>query len=539
VPQSWTEQQIADNLLRSGLSWSGTAIAFGFPDTAPSWSYSTGEGPGFSALSAAQREAARLAIGLWDDVMAPGFVESAGSAQITLQNSTTDVGYAHAYYPGGWSGAGSVWFNPAYDASSGTNDLVTPQSGQWGFLAYLHELGHALGLSHPGNYNGGSPSYAGDALYAQDTIMYSIMSYFGEAYSGADWVGSDNRHHYPQTPMLHDVLAIQQRYGADLATRSGNTTYGFHADAGRAAFDFSLNPHPVLTIWDGGGVDKLDLSGFATNSRIDLTPGSYSDCDAMTMNIAIAFGCLIENAAAGAGSDDITGNGLVNVLEGNGGSDTLRGAGGNDTLIGGAGADLLDGGSGNDAASYLDSLAVTVDLAAGATGGAATGDTLVSIERVVGSRTGFDVLAGGSGNNILSGAGGRDALSGGGGNDTLVGGAGGDTLTGGTGADIFYYAAAASAPIAGPGDQIADFEPGYDRIDLRRIDAVAGGADDAFHLTAGGGTAGFATVAGDLRHFASSGGQTVVEGDITGDGSADFRIVLSGIFSIGAADFIL
>ena len=59
MPATWTTSQITSQLLRSGLSWSGSTITYSFPTVAPSWSfYSGGEGPGFSALTTAQRDAA-------------------------------------------------------------------------------------------------------------------------------------------------------------------------------------------------------------------------------------------------------------------------------------------------------------------------------------------------------------------------------------------------------------------------------------------------------------------------------------------------
>ncbi len=471
MPATWTNTQIINNLLRTGAEWTGSIISYGFPTAAPSWSFSTGEGPGFSPLNIAQKDAARLAVKLWDDLIAPDFVETTSTANVTFQNTTTDIGYAHAYYPGGSAG-GSVWFNPTYGASSGTNDLVTPDAGQWGFLAYIHELGHALGLPHPGTYNGGSPTYANDALYAQDSIMYTVMSYFGASATGADWRASDGNLYYAQTPMLHDVLAIQALYGAETSTRAGDTRYGFNATAGVSIFDFTQNTHPILTIWDGGGNDWLDLSGFATASRIDLNPGTFSDCDGMTMNVAIAYACDIENAAGGLASDSLTGNALANILQGNGGNDTLLGEAGNDTLNGGIGNDILRGGTGADillggagddlfyadAVDYLlqfdgglgydilyfsgtptvsfayadygfeemwlldGSAAVTGTTGADVLNGTDLGDTINGL-------AGDDTLNGGNGADILAGDAGNDVLNGGLGADTMIGGDGNDTYT--------------------------------------------------------------------------------------------------------------
>ena len=87
-------------------------------------------------------------------------------------------------------------------------------------------------------------------------------------------------------------------------------------------------------------MDTLDLSGFNTNSRMDLGAGASSDCDGMTGNIWIANSCVIENATGGLGNDNITGNSAANILIGGGGNDTLIGGAGNDLLVGGIGSDI-------------------------------------------------------------------------------------------------------------------------------------------------------------------------------------------------------
>src|SRR5262245_46500877 len=149
--------------------------------------------------------------------------------------------------------------------------------------------------------------------------------------------------------MLYDIAAVQAIYGADFTTRSGNTVYGFNSNTGLDVYDFTRNTNPILTIWDGGGIDTLDLSGFSGTQRIDLNAGAYSDVGGyMTNNLAIAFGVTIENAVGGAGNDTITGNDADNLLIGGGGDDILLGGNGNDVLRGGMGADVLNGGSGFD-----------------------------------------------------------------------------------------------------------------------------------------------------------------------------------------------
>jgi serralysin len=321
----WSDAQIIAQL-DSGAHWSGTNLTYGFPTTSPF------ADSGFSPLQASQQAVATQVIHLWDDLIVPDFtlVSNGNTANVKYENSPS-AGYGSTYYPGTWSGAGSVWFNPAY--SSGTNNLVTPTPGIWGFQTYIHETGHALGLNHPGNYNGGSPNYTNDALYTHDSQQYTVMSYFTASNTGADWVADDGKAYNAQTPMMDDIMAIQAIYGAETTTRTGDTVYGFNSNAGNSLFDFTQNQHPVVCIYDSAGNDTIDLSGWNFSCLINLTPGTFSNADMMTCNISIARTAWIENAIGGGGNDTLIGNSLANRIEGRGGNDTLTGGGGKDTFV--------------------------------------------------------------------------------------------------------------------------------------------------------------------------------------------------------------
>ncbi len=132
------------------------------------------------------------------------------------------------------------------------------------------------------------------------------------------------------------------------------------------------------------------------------------------------------------------------------GNDTLNGGLGNDLLNGGTGADVLDGGAGLDTASYRQStVGVSVDLNVATpqvSGGEASGDTLISIERLFGSDF-SDTLTGDGGDNLLAGYSGNDVISGGAGDDTVEGGVGADVLDGGEGYDITTYAGSTTGVI--------------------------------------------------------------------------------------------
>lgn len=345
IAQSWTDAQVLGQL-KSGQSWSGTTISYGFPSRASQLVADDGERAGFVALNNTEQSAAKLAIMTWGDLISPKFSErSTGSANITFGLTNTGIEYAHAYYPTD----GSVWFNRT------DSDLINPVTGGYGFNTYMHEIGHALGLNHMGEYNG---EQVDQPSCWQDSSVYSIMSYFGPSNSSggegkvawADWVGADGSDYSPQTPMINDVLAIQNIYGA-ATTRAENTVYGFNSTiTGRLAeiYDFSQNANPILCIYDSGGLDTIDLSGYSTNSTVDLIGGvdHFSSCNDMTSNIEIARNVLIENAITGSGNDTLIGNAVANILNSGAGDDVLRGDEGDDVFYAGAGNDQLHGGTG-------------------------------------------------------------------------------------------------------------------------------------------------------------------------------------------------
>ena len=334
--------------------------------------------------------------------------------------SASDGAGAYANYPGSAatnSEAGDIWAN-----TQSVSTTRLPLSS-YSYLTLLHEIGHAVGLSHPGLYNaaaGVTIAYAADAQFAQDSHQYTMMSYFDESSTGANFNG------YASTPMLLDILSLQNIYGANMATRVTNTTYGFNANAG-GPFDFAQGAR-AFSIWDAGGVDTLDGSGASAGQTIDLNPGGFSNMNGGVANVSVAFGVTMENAVGGAGADVIYGNAAPNWLRGGAGGDQLFGGDGDDALFGGDGVDILVGGAGNDVVSDLGAEVTWAD------GG--MGDDVIETGR------GSDHLFGGDGADRLRAGDHTDELIGGAGDDALISGESGpygDFLAGGAGRDTYYF----------------------------------------------------------------------------------------------------
>jgi serralysin len=279
-----------------------------------------------STLNAAEQTLARAALAEWTDIIGVHFQEVSSGGQIIFDHTedpsgpiaATDSNWANGIISSAHIQISSSWVN-AYGTSLNS----------YSFQTYVHEIGHALGLGHSGNYNVDA-RYQTGALFADDGWPLTIMSYFDQ---------QENRYfsnqgfsfNYVLTPMQADILAAQNLYGSSTTTRTGDTVYGFHSNAG-TIYDASAFPSAEFTIFDSGGNDTLDYSGFSGFQKIDLNSEAFSQVNGYTGNVSIARGALIENAIGGNGIDIIIGNSAANVLTGNLGADTLTGGAGADTF---------------------------------------------------------------------------------------------------------------------------------------------------------------------------------------------------------------
>ena len=235
---------------------------------------------------------------------------------------------AYAYTRYTWEGEITYSeINIAESWHSGSTSL-----GDYVFQTTLHEIGHALGLGHLGNYNG-SASYSSDADFINDSWHTSMMSYFDQTEN----TSTEASQVYLSTPMVADWIALDDlynQYGFGINNAfTDDTIYGFDTNIGETtSLVFNklkdLIPTTAYTIVDGGGNDTLDLSGFAATQLIDLRPSEKlatniyaSNIGGKIGNLSFAPGTLIESVIGGSGADTFRGNDANNSFDGRDGDD--------------------------------------------------------------------------------------------------------------------------------------------------------------------------------------------------------------------------
>jgi hypothetical protein len=449
------------------------------------------------------------------------------------------------------------------------------------------------------NLETGEPDNSGWAkrnAVAQD--IYAVLNHIEQNSGGAGVVaGGDFNDFYFYRPLeVVTGYVLADGTARDGGARFDNLTVTELTEAERYTYTFDGRSQAIDHI-----IVNQSLSAVASYDVVHLNTGYNARATATQPDPALSdHDPALASFDFRGFAETLTGTASDDVLDGQGGDDTIvLTGGGNDSASGGEGNDLIyygdaftnadsnDGGEGTDRVGLAGNYVLTFDAddlvsierlelygSAVVPGTAATSYDLTTVDANVAAGTTFfvtaaslgagetltfngtaeldgrfsvqggagaDRIAGGAKGDSLIGNAGADELYGLGGNDVLLGGAGADLLRGGNGNDVFRYLAASDSGIdAGTSDSIVDFQRRTDKIDLSAIDADDEAGDQAFLFI---GTDTFSAAGtGEVRStFDQNANAWRVEGDINGDGTADFAIMVTtvGPQPLTANDFLL
>ncbi len=270
-------------------------------------------------------------------------------------------------------GAGDIFLNAYAPKFNGdlTLDLNTRAR-----QTLMHELGHSLGFSHPHsayNISARTPTITTDYTATKDLGFsqlgfrtnsaedmykeyFTIMSYDNQH----SLLPGSNVTFQAYTPMILDVIALQQAYGEGTGTSgSGNDTITVGTAGYRTYFDTGGIDTVDLSEYTGGAYLNMGVNIIGATHLVGVSVSTYDAQNAISLgkdpaNLRWFYG-EYEKAFGSAAADQIIGNSLDNVIDGENGNDTLTGGGGNDSLNGGDGDDILNGQEGIDTAIYTSS----------------------------------------------------------------------------------------------------------------------------------------------------------------------------------------
>lgn len=291
------------------------ALTFSFMTAQPSYVATESGGIGFISPDENYKQAVRTILQKLQSETGLTFTEVSDGASIFGQlrfgaNQQFET-KGYAYLPGSVSDdrQGDVWMDK--------ESLLRLLPGQEGWQALLHEIAHALGLSHPRFV---SDSNSGSVLLSEwNNNAYTVMSSVNAS------PGLWQSWYAP-----FDIQALQALYGASAnSTPAQNNHYRLNNADGQF----------LQTLIDLGGTDTIDASGLSVGALLDLRPGKFISAGkdstgvASWSNIFVSDSTLIERVYDTRFDDVIWGNALDNQIYWSAGNDVIDGQAGTDTVV--------------------------------------------------------------------------------------------------------------------------------------------------------------------------------------------------------------
>ena len=303
----------AQTLLVPGTkAWNGFpngsvgSLSFSFMAAVPSYGGQEG-GTGFTAPSTDYQNSVRSILAQISKAVGLDFVEvgdsdkSYGQLRFGTNQQTLTKGYSFNPQEVTNDKAGDVWLDVE------TTALL--KAGQEGYQVLIHEICHALGLTHP--LSESDSSGATVLLNQWNNTAFTVMS--DNPSANRLWQSSLG-------PL--DLQALQSLYGTRVTTQSStNDVYTMNDQSGQM----------MSTISDAGGLNVLDCSAVTLGVSIDLNPNGFCsvgktlDDLAAFNNVYLGPTTLIQNAYGTRFDDVLVGNNADNVFYPSDGNDIIDG----------------------------------------------------------------------------------------------------------------------------------------------------------------------------------------------------------------------
>ena len=300
IPEG-TYDDIADYLTGGFWEWIGSTTSRAF-DVDPGGVLTTN----ITALTEEGQQLARWALEAWTKVTGIKFeFVDDDNAHITFDDNENAAGAAgHTTFVESNGLIISSHVNISTDTLIASGTTI----GSSSFSTYIHEIGHALGLGHPGPYNS-SADFGHDNIFLNDSDQTSIMSYMSQienTYINASYAIS-------VTPMIADIIAIQNLYGMPDNINIGDTIYGYQSNVDGYLGEF-------FKLWTGEAnpFTSIDMTSDTGTPTIRLRLSDLDDDGDPDLVIGNNTGLLyyFENTGTSSNPSFTERNGTDNPLEG-------------------------------------------------------------------------------------------------------------------------------------------------------------------------------------------------------------------------------
>ncbi|GLQ16550.1 DUF4214 domain-containing protein [Maritalea porphyrae] len=303
-----------------------------------------GEPTNFESFSSYEKAFTRTIIDYLEGFLNIDFQEVSGSAgTLGFGRHNMDAG-GYADYPG-------ISKQAVYISNARVNNSI----GDYGLGSIVHELGHALGLSHPNEYTVG----AAERLdFDIDTSALTIMSYNNAYYTDPLADG------FFTFFGLLDIEALINIYGVKPTFEHNTYSLNMSGDASKSGTTWDVPIAIPFALADSGGYDIIDASTMSlsdvSSALFDFSQGLFLDKGQLVQinsnetgewidlttsdkiaHLQIHQDTIIEEYIGTSLGETVVGNSAAQSIKTGGGVDIITGAGGDDTIDGGSGEDTV------------------------------------------------------------------------------------------------------------------------------------------------------------------------------------------------------